>query len=82
VTVPAQAEVLAQRCDLILDAHGALRIVLAGDWIAPSERWVIEQVFSDVRDLAGPVSLDTGELCRVSDEIRAIVDSFGAHDAR
>lgn len=56
--------------------------MLAGDWIAPSERWVIEQVFSDVRDLAGPVSLDTGELCRVSDEIRAIVDSFGAHDAR
>lgn len=66
---------------MILDRDGALRIVLAGDWLAPSERWVIEQVFSDVRAMAVPVELDTAALRRASPEISAIVRSFGAQTA-
>lgn len=78
MTVPRDDQTTGQRCDVILDRDGGLRIVLAGDWLAPSERWVIEQVLSDVRALEVPVELDTDALRRASPEISAMVQAFGA----
>lgn len=81
MTVPSENQPRAQRCDVVLREDGALRIVLSGDWIAPSERWLIEQVFSDIQDHDGPVSLDTAGMLRVSDEVGVLVDGFSARRA-
>lgn len=81
VTVPRDHQIIAKRCDVILERDGALRLVIAGDWTAPSERGVIEQVFSDLRALQVPVKVDFGALGRASPEISAMVRSFGAQVA-
>ena len=63
-----------QRCDLIVDEHGALRVVVAGDWVSDEHVDVLSMALSELPHFVGPMSMDLSELGELAPRAQQVLD--------
>ncbi|TPV94516.1 MAG: hypothetical protein B7733_14850 [Myxococcales bacterium FL481] len=47
-----------QQCDLVVDEHGALTVVIAGDWLSGEHVELLRAVGEDLAAFVGPRSIN------------------------
>ena len=72
VTLQSTSFVATQRCDVVMSADGALRVSVAGDWLAPDHVELLRRTIRNASGM-GVCSFDLTELGRTSTEAARVL---------